>query len=118
MQTFDVDIFYHNYWSDHRLRKPSNEKALAHLPNKDSIPLFKLGRSWHNRLWLPDTYFRNAIRGSISNILTPTQYISVKNYTEIFMAVRLSLRLSCEMNFAKFPFDTQKCFINITTSKQ
>ena len=33
------------------------------------------------------------------------------------MAVRLNLKLYCEMDFAKFPFDTQKCFINITTSK-
>lgn len=121
-QTFDADIFYHNTWTDHRLRKPSNEAALQHLPSSSpsssSPPVFKLPSSWRNRLWIPDTYFRNAISGTVSNILTPTHYFTVTNYTEVFMAVRLSLKLSCEMNFSKFPFDTQTCFINITSTTE
>src|SRR5699024_8214973 len=73
---------------------------------------------WHERLWTPDTYFRNADSGRVSNILSPTYYFTVTNYTEIFMAVRLSLKLQCAMNFAKFPFDSQKCFINITMTDE
>ena len=103
-----MDIFYHTYWSDPRLQKPTNEDALAHLPIKESVPVFRLHNSWQNRLWVPDTYFRNAIDGRISQILSPTQYFIVKNYTNVFMASRISLKLSCEMNFIKFPFDSQK----------
>lgn len=90
---------------------------MARLPSRDNVPIFKLHNSWRDRLWVPDTYFRNAIHGSVSNILTPTHYFTVANYTQVFMAVRIQLRLSCDMNFAKYPFDSQKCFINITTSK-
>ncbi|KAI2807962.1 hypothetical protein BLOT_005903 [Blomia tropicalis] len=117
-QSFDVDIFYHNYWNDSRLVKPSNMNAIPRLQNRDSLPMYKLSNTWRNRLWIPDTYFRNAIQGTVSNILTPTHYFTVKNYTQVFMAVRIALKLSCEMNFAKFPFDTQKCFINITTTSE
>lgn len=120
-QTFDADIFYHNYWSDHRLQKPTNEHAIAqriNLSAQESLPQYKLSDSWRSRLWVPDTYFRNAIGGSISNILTPTYYLTITNYTEVFMAVRLSLKLSCEMDFAKFPFDKQTCFFNISMTSE
>lgn len=118
-QTFDADMFYHNYWTDHRLQKPSNEDAIAqriNLSAQESLPQYKLSDSWKTRFWVPDTYFRNAIEGGVSNILTPTHYFTITNYTEVFMAVRLSLKLSCEMNFVKFPFDVQKLFINISMS--
>lgn len=120
-QTFDADMFYHNYWTDHRLQKPSNEDAIAqriNLSAQESLPQYKLSDSWRKRIWTPDTYFRNAIEGGVSNILTPTHYFTITNYTEVFMAVRLSLKLSCEMNFVKFPFDVQKCFINISMTSE
>ena len=119
-QTFDADIFYHNYWIDYRLQKPTNEYAIAqriNLSPQESLPQYKLSDAWKRRLWVPDTYFRNAVSGGISNILTPTYYFTITNYTEVFLAVRLNLKLSCEMNFAKFPFDTQKCFFNISMSE-
>ena len=102
-QTLDVDLFFHNSWIDHRLLKPTNEEAIstrANISNK-IFTQYKLGHVWHERLWTPDTYFRNVEHGQISNVLTPTYYFTVTNYNEIFMAVRLSLQLSCRMNFAK-----------------
>ncbi len=118
-QTLDVDIFFHNYWEDHRLLRPKNADALSHrlnLSDGSGTAQYKLDHSWANRIWTPDTYFRNADAGHISAVLTPTYYFTVVNQTTVFMAVRLSLRLFCRMNFAKFPFDVQRCFLNITST--
>lgn len=116
-QTLDMDIFYHNIWSDPRLLAP-NEGVINNGSNVSGGSLYKLDHRWSERLWTPNTYFRNAEAGSVSNILTPTHYYSVVNNTLVFMAVRLSLRLSCAMDFAKFPFDVQRCFLNITMTNE
>ncbi|OTF76131.1 hypothetical protein BLA29_004306 [Euroglyphus maynei] len=116
-QDFDVDIFYHQQWNDHRLKRPTNIEAMTKMKTNDSnIIQYRLTDLWRNRLWIPNVYFRNAVSGSISNILTPTYYFTITNYTQVFMAVRLSLKLTCHMNFYKFPFDTQICYINLTST--
>ena len=118
-QTLDVDIFYHNLWVDHRLKKPTTDEISQKFNISNPVlTMYKLTHNWHEKLWIPNTYFRNADSGRISNILTPTYYFEVINNNVIFMAVRLSLKLSCRMNFAKFPFDVQKCFINITMTNE
>src|SRR6218665_537002 len=89
-QVFDVDVFYHNRWRDHRLLLPKQAENSSN---------YKLSHSWSKKLWVPDTIFRNAHHGSISNILSPTYYFTVSNAHDVFMAVRLSLKLTCEMDF-------------------
>lgn len=119
-QTLNLDIFFHNFWEDHRLLKPKNYNSVSHKYNffNTTSQQYKLDHTWANKIWTPDTYFRNADAGHISNVLTPTYYFTVVNQTTVFMAVRLSLKLSCRMNFAKFPLDIQQCFINITTTSE
>ncbi len=115
-QTLDMDIFYHNFWQDQRLLAP-NEGVSSNGSNV-SGSLYKLDHKWADRLWTPNTYFRNAEAGSVSNILSPTHYYSVLNNSHVFMAVRLNLKLSCQMDFRKFPFDVQRCFLNITMTNE
>ncbi|CAG2164590.1 unnamed protein product, partial [Oppiella nova] len=45
-QSMVVDFFYHLHWYDHRLTVPATEKVT-------------LGSEWKDKLWTPDTYFRN-----------------------------------------------------------
>lgn len=114
-----MDIFYHSIWNDYRLQKPTIAEAITHLKNHTgniNTIQYRLPDQWKSLLWIPDVYFRNAVSGSISNILNPTYYFTITNYTEVFMAVRLNLKLTCHMNFYKFPFDTQTCYINLTSS--
>ena len=82
----------------------------------DSKTKLRLNKSWKDRLWTPDTYFRNAIDGSVSNI-NPMIYLTIENQTKVFMAVKLSLELSCDMDFVKYPFDTQKCSLELSSRK-
>ncbi|CAG2119010.1 unnamed protein product, partial [Medioppia subpectinata] len=102
-QSYIVDIFYHQYWSDYRIL-PQN------LTHDQRIVL---DNKWRHKLWIPDSYFKNALSGHVTDIIFPTLYFAVHNQTEVFMASRVSLQLSCDMDFAKFPHDTQTCHIDI-----
>ena len=47
-----LDIFYHNYWTDHRLQKPTNEDAIAqriNLSAHESLVQYKLSDIWKDR---------------------------------------------------------------------
>jgi len=97
-----MDFFYHLHWYDHRLTAPATE-------------IVTLGSEWKDKLWIPDTYFRNSMSGGIPTVLHPSVYFTITNGTQVFMAARFQLKLSCNMEFTKFPFDNQICFVNITT---
>ncbi len=79
---------------------------------------YTLSSQWKDRIWTPDTFFRNAIGGGIANVMSPSLYFTVTETTNVFMAARLQMKLSCDMNFKKYPFDYQTCYIRISTCEQ
>ena len=106
-QAFDIDLFYHLYWNDDRLR------GIDNIPEN-----ITLGSEWKKHLWIPDTYFRNAISGGVANdMMSPSHYFIIRNRTNVFMAARLRMKLNCDMDFTEYPFDRQLCYMNITTRK-
>jgi hypothetical protein len=109
-QSFNVDLFYHQYWTDNRLLAP---KGLYQNSTK-----YTLSSQWKDRIWTPDTFFRNAISGGVANVMSPSLYFTVTERTNIFMAARLQMKLSCDMNFRKYPFDSQTCYIRMTTCEK
>ncbi|XP_054154566.1 gamma-aminobutyric acid receptor subunit beta-like [Oppia nitens] len=104
-QAFLMDFFFQLHWYDYRLRAPPREKVT-------------LGHQWRDKLWLPDMYFRNSIGGGLANMLHPSVYFVITNGSRVYMASRFQMRFGCKMHFRKFPFDTQLCYINVTTLSQ
>ena len=103
-QSFSVDFFYQLFWRDHRFISKDNQTIT-------------LGPQWKDRLWMPDTYFRNSVQGGVAKLFTENFYFRITDRNTVFMAARIQMKLNCDMNFIKFPFDQQKCYINITTCK-
>lgn len=64
---------------------------------------------------MPDTYFRNSVMGGIAKLFADNFYFRITDKNLVFMAARVQMKLNCDMDFIKFPFDSQTCFINITT---
>lgn len=117
--TLDLDFYYYAQWSDHRLLPPSHENSVAQyiqLSYHERIAQYKLNGAWINRLWTPDTIFANALSGNKLNTHSATNYFLITNYTEVFMTVRLHIKLFCDTEFSRFLYDQQTCFFNITTS--
>ncbi|XP_037087889.1 LOW QUALITY PROTEIN: glycine receptor subunit alphaZ1-like [Pollicipes pollicipes] len=105
-QTYAADIFFAQSWRDERLR--FNQK----MPNQTGyyrlLPLH-----WLKDIWHPDSYFKNAKQVTFQEMTIPNHYVWLYNDNSILYMVKLTLVLSCAMNFQYYPHDTQQCSMKI-----
>ncbi|KAK8783961.1 hypothetical protein V5799_009674 [Amblyomma americanum] len=97
--TYAADIFFSQSWKDHRLRLPENMTADYRVLQTD----------WLERVWRPDCVFKNAKQVTFQTMTVPNHYIWLYRDKTILYMVKLTLTLSCAMNFASYPHDTQIC---------
>lgn len=77
-QTLIMDVFLHQFWIDKRINVPSNL-------GKDKIVL---DNSFRTKLWMPQTYFKNSIGGSLLGTIFPSIYFTIDGEKNVFMAIR------------------------------
>ncbi|CAH1174095.1 unnamed protein product [Phaedon cochleariae] len=97
--TYAADIFFAQTWKDHRLRLPENMTAEYRL----------LEVEWLKNMWRPDSFFKNAKSVTFQTMTIPNHYMWLYKDKTILYMVKLTLRLSCAMNFMIYPHDTQEC---------
>lgn len=64
---------------------------------------------WLKHMWRPDSFFKNAKSVTFQTMTIPNHYMWLYKDKTILYMVKLTLRLSCAMNFAIYPHDTQEC---------
>ena len=83
------------------------------------------------KVWMPDTFFRNEKVARFHKILAPNLYIrvfpdgdvlySIRYHSSVFMitlsSIRTSLVAACSMNLARFPLDSQTCYLYLASCK-
>ena len=47
-----------------------------------------LDRDWNEKIWVPDTFFKQAISGEVSDIVFPAIYFIINRDGEVFMGAR------------------------------
>uniref|UniRef100_A0A1A9ZPQ1 Uncharacterized protein n=1 Tax=Glossina pallidipes TaxID=7398 RepID=A0A1A9ZPQ1_GLOPL len=97
--TYVADIFFAQTWKDHRLRLPENMTTEYRLLEVD----------WLKNVWRPDSFFKNAKSVTFQTMTIPNHYMWLYKDKTILYMVKLTLKLSCIMNFAIYPHDTQEC---------
>ncbi|GAB0093736.1 Neurotransmitter-gated ion-channel [Sergentomyia squamirostris] len=97
--TYAADIFFAQTWKDHRLRLPENMTSEYRLLEVD----------WLKHMWRPDSFFKNAKSVTFQTMTIPNHYMWLYKDKTILYMVKLTLRLSCAMNFVIYPHDTQEC---------
>ncbi|XP_053671307.1 uncharacterized protein LOC128721566 [Anopheles nili] len=97
--TYAADIFFAQTWKDHRLRLPENMTSEYRLLEVD----------WLKNIWRPDSFFKNAKSVTFQTMTIPNHYIWLYRDKTILYMVKLTLKLSCAMNFLIYPHDTQEC---------
>ncbi|XP_042875417.1 glycine receptor subunit alpha-2-like [Penaeus japonicus] len=68
-----------------------------------------LDLDWLEHLWRPDSFFKNAKEVNFQTMTIPNHYVWLYKDFAILYMVKLTLTLSCAMNFAIYPHDTQEC---------
>ncbi|CAF1459292.1 unnamed protein product, partial [Adineta steineri] len=76
-------------------------------------PEITLHYSLIDRIWVPDSFFRNAKEGKRSDITVPNRLIRIHRDGKVLYSQRLLLKLDCQMKLQKFPLDNQTCVVNI-----
>ncbi|XP_015112340.1 glycine receptor subunit alpha-3 isoform X1 [Diachasma alloeum] len=97
--TYAADIFFAQTWKDNRLRLPENMTSEYRLLEVD----------WLKQMWRPDSFFKNAKSVTFQTMTIPNHYLWLYKDKTILYMVKLTLRLSCAMNFLIYPHDTQEC---------
>lgn len=106
-KTYAADIFFAQTWKDHRLRLPENMTQEYRLIEVD----------WLKMMWRPDSFFKNAKSVTFQTMTIPNHYLWLYRDKTILYMVKLTLRLSCAMNFAIYPHDTQECKLQMESCK-
>ncbi|XP_063884419.1 glycine receptor subunit alphaZ1-like isoform X2 [Scylla paramamosain] len=101
--TYAADIFFAQSWKDHRLRFPQNMTGEYRL-----LPV-----SWLKDIWRPDAFFKNAKSVTFQTMTIPNHYLWLNLDSTILYMVKLTLLLSCAMNFQTYPHDSQQCAMKI-----
>merc|ERR1719412_1480106 len=97
--TYAADIFFGQSWDDHRLKLPANMASEYRL-----LPV-----EWLEEIWRPDSFFKNAKAVTFQRMTIPNHYLWLYKSKKIMYMVKLTLLLSCAMNFHKYPHDEQLC---------
>lgn len=72
---------------------------------------------WLKNMWRPDSFFKNAKSVTFQTMTIPNHYMWLYRDKTILYMVKLTLRLSCAMNFAIYPHDTQECKLQMESCK-
>lgn len=105
--TYAADIFFAQTWKDHRLRLPENMTSEYRLLEVD----------WLKNMWRPDSFFKNAKSVTFQTMTIPNHYMWLYKDKTILYMVKLTLKLSCAMNFLIYPHDTQECKLQMESRK-
>nr|UOV21283.1 glutamate-gated chloride channel, GluCl3 [Ixodes ricinus] len=100
--SFKVQLTFRHQWADKRLAFDDLGGQIRFLNVYDV-----------SRLWIPDTFFVHEREGHFHRVIRPNFLVRIYPDGSVLYSVRVSLKLSCPMNFKKYPFDKQRCEIRM-----
>ncbi|XP_041357505.1 glycine receptor subunit alpha-2-like [Gigantopelta aegis] len=96
---YSMEVYLTMYWLDERLV----------FQNLSTSRWLEVDTKMMDKIWVPDVYFRNEKEASFHEVTVPNKYMHLYPNGTVIYSMRLSLTLSCRMDLAKYPLDSQKC---------
>ena len=100
---YSVQLTFRAQWVDSRLKFNDTKNEIKYLQARDVI------------IWKPDFFFSNEKHGYFHDIIMPNVLQRIYPNGTILFSIRITLVLSCPMNFKYFPFDRQICSIRMAS---
>lgn len=101
-QVYSLDCYFRQTWSDPRLQF-----------NTSGIAQISLDWKSLTKIWRPDTVFMNGQKCYLHKMTTPNRFIRFYPDGRVSYSQRLTVWARCSMHLGKFPFDSQKCPLEI-----
>nr|AWJ68188.1 putative GABA receptor 6 [Hirudo verbana] len=101
-QTMDysVSMYLRQFWRDPRLMFP---------PIYNKTFEIRMGETSLNRVWIPDTFFRNEKRATFHEVTVNNRLMRLNATGHLWYVTKISATLSCPMKLEKYPLDIQSC---------
>ncbi|XP_062381300.1 gamma-aminobutyric acid receptor subunit alpha-6a, partial [Sardina pilchardus] len=94
---YRMDMFFRQMWVDERLKF------------EGPIEILRLNNMMVDKIWTPDTFFRNSKRSIAHNMTTPNKMFRIMQNGTVFYTMRLTISAECPMRLEDFPLDGHAC---------
>nr|XP_013804282.1 PREDICTED: gamma-aminobutyric acid receptor subunit rho-1 isoform X3 [Apteryx mantelli mantelli] len=99
---FTMTLYLRHYWKDERLSFPSTNNQSMTFDGR----LVK-------KIWVPDMFFVHSKRSFIHDTTTDNVMLRVQPDGKVLYSLRVTVIAMCNMDFSRFPLDTQTCSLEI-----
>ncbi|XP_069743440.1 gamma-aminobutyric acid receptor subunit rho-2-like [Narcine bancroftii] len=99
---FTMTLYLRNYWKDERL---SFRSATNRSMTFDGRLL--------KQIWVPDVFFVHSKRSFIHDTTTDNVMLRIFPDGNVLYSIRVTVTAMCNMDFSRFPLDTQTCSLEI-----
>ena len=115
-RTLTIDMYFGIFWMEPRLKinMTAIEKDIEAHTVESNVGRF-IGIPMNNMedFWYPDLEIFGLSRFDFSSVLKPMASLKVNNDKVFRYLVRVRTVLSCEMDFRRYPFDSQECLFRV-----
>ncbi|TRY98766.1 hypothetical protein DNTS_025503 [Danionella cerebrum] len=94
---FTMDMFFRQMWVDER------------LAFQGPVEILPLNNRMVDKIWTPDTFFRNARKSLAHNMTSPNKLFRIMQNGTVFYTMRLTVSAECPMVLSDFPMDGHTC---------
>ncbi|XP_006011295.1 gamma-aminobutyric acid receptor subunit rho-1 [Latimeria chalumnae] len=99
---FTMTLYLRHYWKDERLSFQSTTNQSMTFDGR----LVK-------KIWVPDMFFVHSKRSFIHDTTTDNIMLRVFPDGKVLYSLRVTVTAMCNMDFSRFPLDTQTCSLEI-----
>ncbi|CAJ1058022.1 gamma-aminobutyric acid receptor subunit alpha-6a [Xyrichtys novacula] len=94
---YTMDMFFRQMWVDERLKFEGPTEIL------------RLNNRMVDKIWTPDTFFRNSKKSLSHNMTTPNKLFRIMQNGTVLYTMRLTISADCPMKLVDFPMDGHAC---------
>ncbi|XP_021440944.2 gamma-aminobutyric acid receptor subunit rho-2-like [Oncorhynchus mykiss] len=99
---FTMTLYLRHYWKDERLSFTSSTNKSMTFDGR----LVK-------KIWVPDVFFVHSKRSFIHDTTTVNIMLRVFPDGHVLYSLRVTVTAACNMDFSRFPLDTQSCSLEL-----
>uniref|UniRef100_A0A673YQM6 Gamma-aminobutyric acid type A receptor subunit alpha6a n=1 Tax=Salmo trutta TaxID=8032 RepID=A0A673YQM6_SALTR len=94
---YTIDMFFRQTWVDERLKYDG------------AVEILRLNNKMVDKIWTPDTFFRNSRKSIAHNMTTPNKLFRIMQNGTVLYTMRLTISAECPMSLMDFPMDGHAC---------